>query len=161
MLTLIITLMSTLGATGLGSAFKMFAGLIASFGDAKNKHADRDLIRDMERTKLSAKVQLAIFGGDSEASKYSRVTRRLLALIASGTFAVCMLIFAIWPSVPLITWAAGGGAGAVWSLGWGLITIPTVAAGATVIITTGHLLLVGFAMIGMAWGFYFTPAYSK
>lgn len=160
MISLIITLISTLGATGIGSGLKMMSGFIASMSEIKAKNADRELIRDLERAKISVAVQKQIFGGNSEASRYSRQTRRIMAIIGGVTFMICMLIFAIFPSIPLITFATAGGVASSFSVLWGLISVPAVAAGTTVVITTGHMLIVGFAIIGLIFGFYFTPIYN-
>lgn len=160
MVSLIITLITTLGATGMGSAFKMVAGFISSMSEVRSANADRELIRELERTKLSASVQKSIFGGNSVASSYARVTRRILAIMAGLTFMICMICFAIYPSIPLITFATAAGGSSTFSLLWGLITFPAIAAGTTVVITTGHMLLVGFATISCTFGFYFTPTYD-
>ena len=160
MVSLIITLVSTLGAAGMGSAFKMVAGFITSMAEVRSANADRELVRDLERSKLSVEVQKAIFGGESPEAKYSRGTRRYLALIAGVTFMICMILFAIYPSIPLITFATSGGVSPVFSFAWGLFTVPLTPGGATVVVTTGHMLIVGFAVISATFGFYFTPIYN-
>jgi hypothetical protein len=159
MFGLIATLVTTLGATGMGSALKMLSGFIASLGQAKSDAADRELIRDLERTKLHHDVQMAIFGGDNPASQFSRVTRRILAVMVGLTFAICTILCAVFPTIPLVTFAASSGASTTISLLWGLIVFPTMSAGATVVITTGHMLIVSFAMIGAVFGFYFSEGY--
>jgi hypothetical protein len=157
MLGLITMLISTLGAAGMGSVLKVFAGIIDRIGAAKEKGEQRELVRDLERTKLNIEVQKMIFGGNGENAKYSRGTRRVMAVITGLTFSAVTLICTIWPSVPLVTWATSGGGSSI-SLFWGLITVPTALAGTTVVITTGHIVLLSMAIMGAVFGWYFTPS---
>lgn len=154
-LTMIIT---TLGAAGMASAAKMIAGIIDRIGAAKEKAQDRELIRDLERTQLDLEVQKMIFGGNGESAKYSRGTRRFMALIAGFTFSTVTILCTIWPSIPLVTFANFAAQGSSWSLLWGLVTIPTALAGTTVVITTGHVVLLAMAMLAAVFGWYFTPS---
>ena len=160
MLGLITMLITTLGAAGMGSVLKVFAGIIDRIGSAKEKNEQRELVRDLERTKLDVEVQKAIFAGNGENAKYSRGTRRIMAIITGLTFSAVTLICTIWPSVPLVTWATSGGAvgASSFSLLWGLIAIPSALAGTTVVITTGHVVLLSMAIMGAVFGWYFTPS---
>tara|TARA_R110000765_G_scaffold9042_5_gene28612 strand:- start:20217 stop:20624 length:408 start_codon:yes stop_codon:yes gene_type:complete len=132
-----------------------------SIGQAKSDAADRELVRDLERTKLDIEVQKLIFGASPEGAQHSRLTRRLLALMIGITFVVCTILCAVFPTIPLVTFAASSGAGTQFSLLWGLVVVPTLSAGTTVVITTGHMLIVAFAMMGACFGFYFSPTFEK
>lgn len=152
---------TTLGATGMGSILKMLSGYVSSIAAAKADAADRELVRELERSKLSAEIQAKIFGGDCPGANFSRWTRRILAIIVGLTFMICTILCAVFPTIPLVTFATAAGGASSFSLLWGFITVPTVAAGATVVITTGHMLIVSFATISACFGFYFSPSFDR
>ena len=160
MLGLITMLLTTLGATGMGSMLKMVAGVvdrIAAGSEAKEK---RELLREMNLRGADIDFQKAVFGELNEnTTKYVRTTRRIIALVGMLNFFVISVLCTIWPSVPIITFIPPLNKDG-WSILWGLINIPATTD-ITVAITTGHISLVCVATLGAIIGFYFTPAGRK
>ena len=104
MFGLITMLLTTLGATGMGSILKMVGGLFAAISDAKAASAKRELARDLALSKASIEMQQAIFGETNEkTSIFTRTTRRIIALIGMCNFFVISVLCTIWPGVELIT----------------------------------------------------------
>ena len=157
MFGLITMLLTTLGATGMGSILKMVGGMFAGIADAKAAAAKRELARDLAMSKASIETQQAIFGeSNEEISMFTRSTRRIIALIGMCNFFVISVLCTIWPSTTLVTFTPPESKEA-WSLAWGLIKIPS-GADVTTAITTGHIALVSVATLGAIIGFYFTPS---
>lgn len=159
MFGLITMLVSTLGATGMGSILKISAGLIDRIGAAQEAKEKRELIREMEMRKLDAEFQKAVFGGNDEAGMFVRATRRIIALIGMLNFAAVSILCTLHPSVELVTFVPPSNV-AKFKLFWGLIDFP-LNSGATVSITTGHIALTSVTILGAIIGFYFTPAGRK
>jgi hypothetical protein len=157
MFGLITMLLTTLGATGMGSLLKMVGGFAASIADARTAAAKRELARDLALSKASIETQNAIFGeANEETSMFTRATRRIIALIGMFNFFIISVLCTIWPGVELITFTPPENKEAVRIL-WGLVTFPS-GADITTSITTGHIALVSIATLGAIIGFYFTPS---
>jgi len=157
MFGLITMLLTTLGATGMGSILKMAGGLFAAISDAKAASAKRELARDLALSKASIEMQQAIFGETNEkTSIFTRTTRRIIALIGMCNFFVISVLCTIWPGVELITFTPPENK-ENFSLLWGLVEFPS-GTEVTTAITTGHISLVSIATLGAIIGFYFTPS---
>jgi len=157
MFGLITMLLSTLGATGMGSMLKIFAGIIQSSNQAKEDKSKRELARDMAMSGANLEFQKAVFGeANEEASMFTRGTRRIIALIGMLNFFTISVLCTIFPSVELITFTPPENKEA-FSVLWGLVKFPS-GADVTTAITTGHIALVSIATLGAIIGFYFTPA---
>jgi hypothetical protein len=89
MFGLVTMLLSTLGATGMGSILKILGGLVQSISDANEQKAKREMARDLAMSSADIKFQQAVFGNasDPEANLFTRATRRLIALIGMLNFA--------------------------------------------------------------------------
>lgn len=156
MFGLITMLLTTLGATGMGSMLKIVGGIFSGISEAKEMQARRELIRDMELKKADIEFQKAIFGEvNADNSAFTRGTRRLIALIGMCNFAVISILCTLYPGVELITFTPPENKESV-SILWGLIKFPS-GADITTAITTGHISLVSIATLGAIVGFYFTP----
>ena len=157
MFGLITMLLTTLGATGMGSMLKIVAGTIQSINDGREAKAKRELARDLAMSSQDIKFQQAVFGngGDPAASLFTRATRRIIALIGMLNFATISILCTIWPGVELITFTPPENKEAL-SILWGLVKMPS-GADVTTAITTGHISLVSIATLGAIIGFYFTP----
>lgn len=160
MFGLITMLLSTLGATGMGSMLKIVAGIVDRFGAAKEAKEKRELIREMELRKANVEFQKAVFGElNDDNTKYTRTTRRILALIGMLNFFTISVLCTIWPSVELITFTPPEHKDTFTFL-FGLVKIP-LGSQTAVAITTGHISLISVTMLGAIIGFYFTPAGRK
>jgi len=157
MFGLITMLLTTLGATGMGSMLKIVAGTIQSINDGREAKAKRELARDLAMSSQDIKFQQAVFGngGDPAASLFTRATRRIIALIGMLNFATISILCTIWPGVELVTFTPPENKEAL-SILWGLVKMPS-GADVTTAITTGHISLVSIATLGAIVGFYFTP----
>ena len=157
MFGLVTMLLSTLGATGMGSILKILGGLVQSISDGNEAKAKREMARDMAMSNADIKFQQAVFGNasDPEANLFTRATRRLIALIGMLNFATISILCTLYPGVELITFTPPENKEAIKIL-WGLFTIPS-GAEVTTSITTGHISLVSIATLGAIIGFYFTP----
>lgn len=157
MFGLITMLLSTLGATGMGSMLKIIGGLVQSFSDEREAKAKREMARDLAMANTNAQFQKAVFGEatDKESSLFTRGTRRLIALIGMLNFATISILCTLYPSVELITFTPPENKESL-SILWGLVKMPS-GADVTTAITTGHISLVSIATLGAIVGFYFTP----
>ena len=157
MFGLVTMLLSTLGATGMGSMLKIVAGTIQSINDAREAKAKREMARDLSMANANVDFQKAVFGEvDKDTSMFTRATRRIIALIGMLNFFVISVLCTVYPSIELVTFTPPENKEAV-SVLWGLITFPR-GADITTSITTGHISLVSIATLGAIVGFYFTPA---
>ena len=156
MFGLITMLLTTLGATGMGSMLKIVGGIFSGISEAKEMQARRELVRDMELKKADIEFQKAIFGEvNADNSAFTRGTRRLIALIGMCNFAVISILCTLFPGVELITFTPPENKEAI-SILFGLIKFPS-GADITTSITTGHISLVSIATLGAIVGFYFSP----
>ena len=156
MFGLITMLLTTLGATGMGSMLKIVGGVFSGISEAKEMQARRELIRDMQLKGADLNFQKAVFGEvNADNSAFTRGTRRLIALIGMCNFAVISILCTLFPGVELITFTPPENKEAI-SILFGLIKFPS-GAEITTSITTGHISLVSIATLGAIVGFYFTP----
>ena len=157
MFGLITMLLSTLGATGMGSILKILGGLVQSISDSNEAKAKREMARDLAMANTNAQFQKAVFGEatDKESSLFTRATRRLIALIGMLNFATISILSTLYPGIELITFTPPESKEAM-SILWGLVKIPS-GQEITSTITTGHISLVSIATLGAIVGFYFTP----
>ena len=157
MFGLITMLLSTLGATGMGSMLKIVAGIVDRFGAARESREKREMLREMDLRKADVEFQKAVFGeANGDNSAFTRTTRRLIALIGMLNFATISILCTIYPQVELVTFVPPEQAKDI-SILWGLFTMP-IDQGITTAITTGHISLVSITTLGAIIGFYFTPA---
>jgi hypothetical protein len=160
MFGLITMLLSTLGATGMGSMLKIIGGIVQSANDAKEAKARRELVRDMSLSKADVEFQKAVFGEvDKDTSLFARATRRLIALIGMLNFAIISILCTLYPNTTLVTFTPPENKESI-NLLWGLIKIPS-GEEVTTAITTGHISLVAITTLGAIIGFYFTPGGRK
>jgi len=150
-------LLSTLGATGMGSMLKIIGGFIQSASEEREAKAKRELARDMAMANSNAAFQKAVFGEatDKESSLFTRATRRLIALIGMLNFATISILCTIYPGIDLVTFVPPEQFKEV-NILWGLFKMP-LDSGVTTSITTGHIALVSITTLGAIIGFYFTP----
>jgi hypothetical protein len=154
MFGLVTMLVSTLGATGMGSILKIIAGIVDRIAAGKEAQEKREMLREMRMAEASIEFQRSVFGND-EGGRFARSTRRLLALIGMLNFAAISILCTLWPTVPLITFVPPANR-SEFSLLWGLFKFP-LDNSTTVAITTGHLALSALVTLGAIVGFYFTP----
>lgn len=156
MFGLITMLLSTLGATGMGSMLKILGGIVQSANDAKEAKARRELVRDMSLAKADVEFQKAVFGEvDRDTSIFARATRRLIAFMGMLNFAVISILCTLYPNTTLITFTPPENKESINVL-WGLLKFPS-GEEVTTAITTGHISLVAITTLGAIIGFYFTP----
>ena len=149
-------LLTTLGATGMGSMLKIVGGVFSGISENKEMQARRELLRDMQLKGADLKFQKTVFGEvNADNSAFTRGTRRLIALIGMCNFFVISVLCTIWPGVELITFTPPENKES-FSFLFGLVKIPS-GADITTTITTGHISLVSIATLGAIIGFYFTP----
>jgi hypothetical protein len=146
-----------MGATGMGSLLKMLGGIFVTVSEQKAAKEKRKLARDLAMSQASVELQTAIFGSaDKETNKYTRTTRRIIALIGMLNFFTISILCTLWPTKPLVTFTPPEAKGSI-SILWGFISYPTSHETITTI-TTGHITLVSIATLGAIIGFYFTPS---
>lgn len=156
MFGLITMLLTTLGATGMGSMLKIVGGVFSSIAESKEMAARRELIRDLQLKGADREFQKTVFGEvNADTSAFTRGTRRLIALIGMCNFAIISILCTLYPGVELITFTPPENKEAI-SIFFGLIKFPS-GADITTSITTGHISLVSIATLGAIVGFYFTP----
>jgi hypothetical protein len=156
MFGLVTMLLTTLGATGMGSMLKIVGGIVQSINDAKEAKAKRELIRDMSMSNANVEFQKAVFGEvDKDTSIFARATRRLIALIGMLNFATISIWCTLYPNIELITFTPPENK-ENWDILWGLISFPS-GSDLTTSISTGHIALVAITTLGAIIGFYFTP----
>ncbi len=156
MFGLVTMLLTTLGATGMGSMLKIVGGIVQSINDAKEAKAKRELIRDMSMSNANVEFQKAVFGEvDKDTSIFARATRRLIALIGMLNFATISIWCTLYPNIELITFTPPENK-ENWDILWGLISFPS-GSDLTTSISTGHISLVAITTLGAIIGFYFTP----
>ena len=160
MIGLVTMLVTTLGATGMGSILKIAGGMVQSFNEAREKKAERELARDLAMSGQAIDFQKATFGeADASTAKFTRATRRFIAMLGMFNFFVISVLCTIWPDVTLITFTPPEQK-EVYSFLFGLVKIPADNSPTTAI-TTGHITLVSITTLGAIIGFYFTPGGKK
>lgn len=156
MFGLITMLLSTLGATGMGSMLKIVGGIFQSVSDAKASKERRELIRDMQIREMDVEFQKMLVGEtDKDTGIFTRTTRRLIAFMGMLNFFVISVLCTLYPNTTLVTFTPPESKEQI-NLIWGLIKFPS-GAEITTSITTGHIALVAITTLGAIIGFYFTP----
>ena len=160
MFGLITMLLSTLGATGMGSMLKIVGGIFQGISEAKAAKERRELIRDMQIRGMDNEFQKLLVGEtDKDTGMFTRATRRLIAFMGMLNFAIISILCTLFPNTTLVTFTRPENKEATEIL-WGLITFPS-GTDITSTITTGHISLVAITTLGAIIGFYFTPGGRK
>ena len=160
MFGLITMLLSTLGATGMGSMLKIVGGIFQSISEAKAAKERRELIRDMQTRQMDDDFQKMLVGeADKDTGMFTRATRRLIAFMGMLNFAIISILCTLFPNTTLITFTPPESK-ENFSLLWGLVKFPS-GSEVTSTITTVHISLVAITTLGAIIGFYFTPGGRK
>ena len=155
MIELITMLLSVVGPAGMGSGLKIAAGLVDRFAAAGEAREKREILREIENAKIDNETLNAINGTDGGG----RYNRRIALVIGMSTFAVCQVLCVLYPSALLLTFNSPESLKG-FSVLWGFFNFPT-SSDTTVTLTTGHMAIMGFQMMSMMFGFYFTPGGRK
>ena len=145
----------TLFLTGGGSAVlgSLLKGVFGSIVDAREHKYQLEMAREVRTNEMALDFQQIL--NDPKDSRFTRATRRMLAVIGMSTLSAVTILTAIYPSVPLVTHTNTSGEGRN-SVLWGLIDFQ--ASQAPMVLTTGHLALFTTTIVyPMIVGFYFTP----
>ncbi len=138
------------GSAAMGSILKGVFGMIT---DSRQAKYDMEMARECRNNEWALKFQENLNNGDG--GKFTRATRRMLALIGMGTFSFVTCITTIYPSIPILTSTNLTGEGER-SFLFGLITFP--ASQTPMVVTTGSISLFSCSVVlPMIIGFYFTP----
>jgi hypothetical protein len=138
------------GSAALGSVLK---GVFGAITDSRQQKFELELAREARGNEFALKFQEQLNNG--EGGMFTRVTRRLLALILCSTLAAVVILCTLFPSAEIITLTNPGGDQSTDFL-FGLITLP--AKQSPIMVTTGHLSAYFVIVLApMVLGFYFTP----
>jgi hypothetical protein len=138
------------GSAALGSVLK---GVFGAITDSRQQKFELELAREVRGNEFALKFQEQLNNG--EGGMFTRVTRRLLALILCSTLAAVVILCTLFPSAEIITLTNPGGDQSTDFL-FGLITLP--AKQSPIMVTTGHLSAYFVIVLApMVLGFYFTP----
>ena len=160
MFGLITMLLSTLGATGMGSMLKIVGGAFQGMSEAKPAKERRELVRYMQIRGMEFEFQKMLVGeADKDTGMFTRATRRLIAFMGMLNFAIISILCTLYPNTTLVTFTPPENKES-FSIAWGLINFPS-GADITTTITTGHISLVAITTLGAIIGFYFTPGGRK
>lgn len=155
MIELITLIASAIGPAGMGSAMKMVAGFLDSRSAASEAREKREILRELDNRGIDNETLQIINGQDGGG----RLNRRIALVIGMSTFSICQILCVLFPSAPIVTFTLPESLSGL-SLFWGLVAFPSSTA-ITVTLTTGHLALMGFQMMSLMFGFYFTPGGRK
>jgi len=150
MISLIISLISTVGPAGIGAGLKLFSGLLQNRSDFK--------LAQIAAGAANTEAFQSIFKQDG-MSKASANTRRILAVIIMTTCSVCAILGMLWSKQEFVTFIIPEMKQGFKVL-WGFISIPSTKE-LTVKLTLGHLSLMFMSIGSMTAGFYFTPSGRK
>ena len=138
------------GSAALGSVLK---GVFGAITDSRQQKFELELAREARGNEFALKFQEQLNNG--EGGMFTRVTRRLLALILCSTLAAVVILCTLFPSAEIITLTNPGGDQATEFL-FGLLTLR--AKQSPIMVTTGHLSAYFVIVLApMVLGFYFTP----
>ena len=89
MFELITMLLTTLGATGMGSMLKIVGGVFSGISEAKEMAARRELIRDLELKKADLEFQKAVFGEvNADNSAFTRGEAPSMCVVSTRSLGV-------------------------------------------------------------------------
>tara|TARA_Y100000004_G_scaffold28994_1_gene29857 strand:+ start:24376 stop:24840 length:465 start_codon:yes stop_codon:yes gene_type:complete len=142
------------GSAALGSILK---GVFGTIADNRQQKFELELAREARGNEFALKFQEQLNNG--EGGKFTRATRRLLAVILMSTLSAVVILCTLFPSAEIITLTNPNGDGET-SFLFGLITYPSKQA--PVALTTGHLATYFVVILApMVVGFYYTPGGRK
>lgn len=142
------------GSAALGSILK---GVFGTIADNRQQKFELELARECRGNEFALKFQEQMSNG--EGGKFTRATRRLLALILVSTLSAVVILCTLFPSAEIITLSNPNGDGQT-SFLFGLITYPSQQT--PVALTTGHLATYFVVILApMVVGFYYTPGGRK
>lgn len=145
----------TMFITGGGSAIlgSLLKGVFGAIVDSREQKYQLEMAREIRTNEFALKFQEQL--NKPADSRFTRATRRLLAVIGMSTLSAVTILTTIYPSVPLLTYTNISGEGTN-SFLWGLVNLQ--ASQTPVAVTTGHLALFTTTIVyPMIVGFYFTP----
>jgi len=157
MISIVTALITVCGSAGFGSVLKVISGIFDSWQANKELNAKALLAATLQQNTLDVEFQKALFSG--EDNKYARQTRRIIAVVSVFIFGFIMIWACLHPEQRIVTLTSPEAAKGS-SFLWGLIQFSKDVP-MTIEITMGHLILVGLSMIGLIFGFYFTPGGRK
>lgn len=135
----------------LGSVLKGTFGAIA---ESRSHKYELELARECRNNEQALQFQKQINSG--EGGLFTRVTRRLLALIIMSTLSAVIILSILFPEATIIAPQNIAGEGNI-EIFFGFITFPKEQA--TLEITTGALAYYFVVVLApMVTGFYFTPS---
>jgi len=138
------------GSAALGSILK---GVFGAINDSRQQKFELELAREVRNNEQALKFQQQLT--DGEGGKFTRATRRMLALILMCTLSTVVILCTLFPSAEIVTLTNPSGEGKT-EFFFGLITFPTKQT--PISLTTGHLSTYFVVIIApMVSGFYFTP----
>jgi hypothetical protein len=148
----ILTMFLTSGGSAmLGSVLK---GVFGAITDSRQNKYELELARECRNNAQALEFQKQINSG--EGGLFTRVTRRLLAVIIMSTLSAVIILSILFPEATIIAPQNIGGEGNI-EIFFGLITFPKEQA--TLEITTGALAYYFVVVLApMVTGFYFTPS---
>ena len=155
---ILTTLLPTLGSAGVGSMLKIVSGFFDSRAAAQLEKIRLKRADVLQNRGVDLEYQKALFGNSASGAS-GLMTRRIVALLFSITFVWLMVWCAVYPSLPLTTLVIPESKEAG-SLLWGLYSWSPHKE-QSVVVTSGHLLIIGMNQIGLMTGFYFTPGGRK
>ena len=139
------------GSAALGSVLK---GVFGAITDSRQQKFELELAREARGNEFALKFQEQLNNG--EGGMFTRVTRRLLALILCSTLAAVVILCTLFPSAEIITLTNADGEG-VNEFFFGLISFQ--ANQEPISISSGHISLMGCTVIlPCILGFYFGPS---
>jgi hypothetical protein len=142
------------GSAALGSILK---GVFGTIADNRQQKFELELAREARGNEFALKFQQQLNNGPG--GKFTRATRRLLALILISTLSAVVILCTLYPSAEIITLSNASGEGKSEFL-FGLISFP--AKQSPIMVTTGHLSAYFVVILcPMVVGFYYTPGGRK
>ena len=133
-----MTALLTLFLTGGGAAVlgSLLKGIFGAIVDSREHRYQLEMAREVRTNEMALEFQQIL--NDPRDGKFTRATRRMLAVIGMSTLSFITCITAIYPSVPLLTHTNASGEGRN-SFLWGLIDLQVSQT--PMVLTTGHIAL--------------------
>jgi hypothetical protein len=156
MIGLFSSLLTVMGSAGLGSILKIAAVVVGKLGEAKKWRAKQDLVRELQNQKANIRYEKLLYG-DTKVGMANTLTRRVIGTIAVLGVCSVTLLSTIWPDVPLVTLTDGDGTA---KFLWGLFELP-VNQEKPVILSSGHLAVIGLSLLSACLGFIGTDPASS